>query len=406
MIAVEEAQTRIIESLVTHRPPTELLSIRNALDRILAEPIVADLDSPPFDNSAMDGYAVRAESLTTATPDCPVRLEIVGTSAAGHPIAPVGLAPFQCYRIMTGAPVPEDADAIVQSEWTTLDAAAQNTVWVSRPVTKGLNIRRHGSDIRQGSTVLTPGTRVTPAIIGIMATLGNERVRVYQKPRVGIISTGDELIDPGQVPLPGQIRNSNAFALEAAVRQAGGDPIIIPHAPDDLHAIIERLDQAAEADLILSSGGVSVGDFDFVKQALEAHGTQSFWRVNMKPGKPVTFGHYRDTAIFGLPGNPVSALVTFELFVRPFIRQWQGDPNWARVTVALPLLEDFNEVSDRRHYVRGQIRTEDGMVGISPNPDQGSSIQTSWLSATGLIIIPENQGPLPKGTRVPVMLIG
>lgn len=406
MIAVEEAQTRIIESLEKHRPSTELLSIRDALDRILAEPMVADLDSPPFDNSAMDGYAVQAESLAAATPDRPVRLEIVGTSAAGHPIVAIGIAPFQCYRIMTGAPVPEDANAVVQSEWTTLDAAVHNTVWVSRPVPKGLNIRRRGSDIRQGSTVLAPGTRITPAIIGILATLGKERVRVYQKPRVAIISTGDELVDPDQVPLAGQIRNSNTFALEAAVRQAGGDPTVIPHAPDNLRSIIEKLDQAAGADLILSSGGVSVGDFDFVKQALEAHGTQSFWRVNMKPGKPVTFGHYRNTAVFGLPGNPVSALVTFELFVRPFIRQWQGDPNWARVTISLPLLEDFNEVSDRRHYVRAQVRTEDGIVGITPNPDQGSSIQTSWLSATGLMIIPEHQGPLAKGTRVPVMLIG
>lgn len=406
MIAVEEAQKKIIESLVEHRPGTELLSIRDALDRILAEPMIADLDSPPFDNSAMDGYAVRAEGLATANPDHPVRLEIVGTSAAGHPIAPLGIAPGQCYRIMTGAPVPEDADAIVQSEWTTLDAAVHNTVWVSRPAPKGLNIRRHGSDIRQGTTVLAPGTRITPAIIGILATLGQERVPVYQKPRVAIISTGDELIDPDQIPLPGQIRNSNAFALEAAVRQAGGDPIVIPHAPDNLQAIIEKLDQAAGADLILSSGGVSVGDFDFVKQALEAHGTQSFWRVNMKPGKPVTFGHYRNTPIFGLPGNPVSALVTFELFVRPFIREWQGDRNWARVMVSLPLLEDFNEVSERRHYVRGQIRAEDGVVGINPNPDQGSSIQTSWLSATGLMVIPENQGPYKKGTLVPVMLIG
>ncbi len=405
MITVEEAQTRIIESLAAHLPSTETLSLADVLDRVLAESICSDLDIPPFDNSAMDGYAVRSDVFASRTAEYPIRLKVVGTSAAGHPISARGISPVQCYRIMTGAPVPEDADAVVQSEWTQLDPEEKDVIWVSRPVPKGLNIRRQGSDISNGSAVLAPGTRITPAIIGILATLGKSRVTVYQKPLVAIISTGDELIDPDQTPMPGQIRNSNAYALHAAVCKAGGHPIIIPHAPDHLATIIARLDQASQYDLILSSGGVSVGDFDFVKQALDANGTQAFWRVNMKPGKPVTFGHYRHTAIFGLPGNPVSALVTFELFVRPFIRQWQGDTQWARMVVPLPLLDDFEEISDRRHYVRCQIRTQDGVVGVTANPDQGSAIQTSWLAAGGLMVIPENQGPWKKGSLVPVMLL-
>ncbi len=405
MIAVEEAQARILKSLAKRTLSTEVIPIADGLYRVLGEPIHADLDVPPFDNSAMDGYAVRSDILSSPTPEHPIRLQIVGTSAAGHPLPAMGITPFQCYRIMTGAPIPEDADAVVQSEWTMADPTDNDVILVTRPVSKGLNIRRKGSDIPNGAPILRAGSRITPAITGILATLGKNLVSVYREPRIAIISTGDELIDVDQTPLPGQIRNSNAYALYAAVRSAGGSPILLPHTRDDLAAIIETLDQAAQYDVILTSGGVSVGDFDFVKQALDAHGTQDFWRVNMKPGKPMTFGHYRGTPLFGLPGNPVSALVTFELFVRPFIRQWQGDTEWARLVVPLPLLDDFDEISDRRHYVRCQIKNQEGVVGVTANPDQGSAIQTSWLSASGLMVIRENHGPSKKGTLVPVMLI-
>lgn len=403
MITVEEAQQRILESMVHYQPRPVTVSLAEAVGRVLAQAVVSDLDIPPFDNSSMDGFALLSSAVIDAKADHPVDLEVAATISAGHPLSDLSIAPHQCYRIMTGAPVPKGVDSVIQVEWTEPHG---DWVRITRPVPPGLNIRYKGSDIADQTEVLTLGTVLTPALIGIMATLGRTHCAVFRRPSIAIVSTGDELVDPSLTPGPGQIRNSNAYALYAAVLQAGGDPVLIPHAPDDLHLIIERLNDAARYDLILSSGGVSVGDFDLVKTALQQHGTQNFWRVNMKPGKPVVFGHYRDTPFFGLPGNPVSALVTFELFVRPMIRQMQGDFRWPRLVLQLPLLEDFTEVADRRHYVRCQIRRDSlGALGVIPSPDQGSAIQTSWLQADGLMVIPEHTGPWLRGATVSVMLL-
>ena len=407
MISVEEAQRRVIKGALSKPLTPVIVSLEESLGRVLAEPIVSDLDSPPFDNSSMDGFAVQAKSVAGARSDHPVPLEVVATISAGHSVPESLTRSDQCYRIMTGAPVPRDADAVVQVEWTEKDSRHPTRVLIKRPANPGLNIRRRGTDMAKGDTILRSGTRITPAIMGISATLGRTSLAVYPAPRVAIISTGDEIVDPSKRPGPGQIRNSNAYALYAVVAEAGGQPVLMAHAPDHLQTIVERLDQAAQYELILSSGGVSVGDFDLVKTALDQHGTLDFWRVNVKPGKPIAYGHYRHTPFFGLPGNPVSALVTFELFVRPVIRQLQGDSRWQRLMVALPLLQDFTEVSDRRHYVRCRIEYDDsGKAGIVPSPDQGSAIQTSWLNATALMMVPENTGPILAGTEVSVMVLG
>ncbi|MDA8193845.1 MAG: molybdopterin molybdotransferase MoeA [Thermaerobacter sp.] len=405
MISVEEAQRRIL-SRVTSPLASEMVPLTQGLGRVLSSDISSDIDIPPFTNTSMDGYAVIAQDTGSASPDNPVRLPVVATIAAGHPVStPLGSG--ACMRIMTGAPLPPAADAVVQVEWTRPDPANASFVLIERPVESGQNIRRQGDDMKRNTVVLTAGTPLTPPVIGILATVGCDPVPVYRRPRVVIVSTGDELIELGQPLRPGTIRNSNSLAMAAAVRAAGGLPNILPRAHDSLPDILARLDQAAETgDVIITSGGVSVGDFDLVKTALADHGTLDFWQVNMKPGKPVTFGAYRQRPFVGLPGNPVSALVTFELFVRPILRILQGDNAWRRRHLTLPLGRRFDEVTDRRHYVRCRLIDRQGDVVIEPHLNQGSAIQTSWADVEALMIVPEFTGPYEPGTLMPIMLIG
>lgn len=404
MISVEEAQSRILGGL-DKKSPIERVPLTEAHGRVLAEPLSTDGPMPPFTNTSMDGYAVQAHDTARAKPDRPVMLKVVGTIAAGHPVNDP-LNPGECYKIMTGAPVPGSADAVVQVEWTSEDPANPHYVLIHKPVSPGQNLRYVGEDMEPGQVVLEAGTVLTPPEIGITATIGQTMVPVHQRPSVAIISTGDELIEPGRPLKPGMIRNSNVYALHASVVAAGGIPVILPHTGDRLDAIRETLHMASEkADILLSSGGVSVGDFDLVKQALLEQGRLDFWRVNMKPGKPVVYGRFREKPFFGLPGNPVSALVTFELFVRPFIRQWQGHQNWARLMMKIPLAVPFAERSDRRHYVRSRLILNNGEWSVWPHQNQGSAVQMSWRDADALMVVEENSGPYPEGSLMPCLLL-
>ncbi len=401
LMPVEDAQRQILSHVKAHgrveqRPLTE------AQDCLLAQTAEAADDIPPFSNTSMDGYAVRAQDVRGAGQE-PVVLDVLGTVRAGHPSEET-LKAGECFKIMTGAPVPAGADAVVPVEWTeALDSAH---VRILRAVEPGAHLRFQGEDMRKGRAVLQAGTLLTPPMLGVLATLGLSRVKVAAPPRVAILSTGDELRDPDMPLEPGTIRNSNSYALFGAIRAAGGQPVLYPTAPDEPEAIRALFTKAAgECDLVVSSGGVSVGDYDFVKPVIESLGKLSLWRVNLKPGKPLAFGQVLGVPILGLPGNPVSALVTFELFVRPAIRTMLGDSRWQRPKLRLALASDFTEVTDRRQYVRCRLILDQGHLKLWPHTNQGSAVQTSWQDVDALMIIPENTGPYRAGDEVDALVL-
>lgn len=390
LMPVEEAQQLILEN-VHALGRRELRPLARTLGTLLGEDVRANHPIPPFTNSSMDGYVVRSHDVVGATSERPVRLKILGVIRAGHP-ATAPLEPHTAYKIMTGAPVPDLADAVVPVEWTQSDS--DQTVLIQKEAHPGAHLRYQGEDMPSGTVVLTRGTLITPPIIGMLASLGRDPVPVATPPRVAVLSTGDELREPSEALAPGTIRNSNAHAIEAAVRNAGGEPVRYPSAPDNPEAIRALMTQAAgECDLLVSSGGVSVGDFDFVKPVIESLGHLHLWRVNLKPGKPLAYGEVLGKPIIGLPGNPVSALVTFELFVRPVIRVLLGETQWQRPTLSLPLATDFATVEERRQYVRARLVIRQGQLMLWPHINQGSAVQSSWQAVDALMIVPEGTGP-------------
>lgn len=403
LLSVEEAQNIILTSM---RPldRTSSVSLTDAAGKLLAVEAHAQDDIPPFANSAMDGYAVRAVDVARAGSDEPVVLTVIGTARAGHP-AHETLAPGQCFKIMTGAPVPSSADTVVPVEWTE-PGPQPETVKVYKAASPGQYVRKQGEDMRRGLTVIPQGTLITPPVVGMLATIGIHQVPVINPPRVAILATGDELREPDQPLEPGTIRNSNSYALYAAIQEAGGIPVLYPSAPDNPDAIRALFERAAqECDLLVSSGGVSVGDFDFVKSVIESLGSLTMWRVNLKPGKPLAFGEVCGVPIIGLPGNPVSALVTFELFVRPAIRTLLGDTHWARPTVRLPLVSSFDSIEDRRQYVRCRLVLDHGHLALWPHENQGSAVQSSWQDVDAFMVVPENTGPYRPGQEIDAMLL-
>ena len=418
MRTVEEAQAAILEHIRTL--PAVRLPLQEAHLRVLAEDVAADMDVPPFDNSAVDGYAVLAEDTTGATAYSPITLRTLNDIPAGA-MPTENITTGTAARIMTGAPVPDGTTAIVMIEDTrqpaltveTQDTSSVGggTVVILDAARRGQHIRRAGGDVRRGELVLFAGTHLRSAEIGMLATLGRTGVRCVRPPRVAIISTGDEVVavEEGVVPPPGKIRNSNSIALAAMVREAGADLHSMHHIPDDLEATIAVLRECANpengADVIVAAGGVSVGDRDFVKPALEAIGTLDLWRVAMKPGKPLAFGRIGDTLFFGLPGNPVSAQVTFELFVRPALRKMMGRANLLRPLVTATLTESVSHETGRREYVRAVTVFENGGFVTAPTGAQDSNRQRSLTLANSLLIIPQEAADLPAGTVVDVLLL-
>jgi molybdopterin molybdotransferase len=408
MLSVEEALERVL-SLV--RPlPLEEVPILDALDRVLGEDIVSDINIPPFQNSAMDGYAVRAADVANASPANPVRLRVIGDLAAGY--APeVEVTPGTAVRIMTGAPIPPGADAVVRFEDTdegqalesNLHAGARRQeVLILRPAAPHDNVRDAGEDIRQGERVLAAGTVLRPQEIGVLASLGRPTVKVHRRPRVAILATGDELVDITQPLAPGKIRNSNEYSNAALVLKYGGIPIRLGIARDnvaDLTAKIRAgLDQ--QVDLFITSAGVSVGDYDVVKDVLNTLGRINFWQVRMKPGKPLAVGLIDGVPLIGLPGNPVSAMVSFEQFVRPAMRVMQGRRAWRKQRIQVVLDEDIKNTSGRRHFIRAIVTKQGDQYFARTTGDQGSGILTSMVKANALLIIPEDQRLARKGELV------
>ncbi len=409
MLSVEEAQQRVLR--VFEPLPTERVDILAAVGRVLASDVHADEDLPPHANSAMDGYAVRANETAQAAPESPTRLRIVGDLPAGA-VPRQAVTPGTAIRIMTGAPLPPGADAVVRVEDTDQQ---DGYVRVYVRVDPGNYVRPAGEDVRAGTLALERGTALRPQEIGMLAALGHSRVAVARKPRVAILATGDELISLDEPLTIGKIRNSNSYSNAAQVIQHGGEPLLLGIARDTTEALTGKLKAGLkeDVDLVLTSGGVSVGDFDLVKEVLATEGEIDFWRVRMKPGKPLAFGHLRTcpsqgsgarpVPVLGLPGNPVSVMVSFEIFVRPVLLKMQGARHWERPTVAATLMDDIPHKDDRRHFVRVWLTWQDGEYRAYLTGAQGSGILSSMVKANALAIIPEDWDCAPAGARVRVM---
>ncbi len=395
MLQVEEAQARVMAEISAGA--AEKVPLAEAHGRVLREQIIALHDAPAADNSAMDGYAVRAEDVQRV----PATLDVIGDIPAGHPTN-THLRPGTAMTIMTGAFVPVGADAVVQVELTD---GRTDRVTVSRTVRRGANIRRRGEDMSAGDIVLRAGVRIGAAEMAVLAAAGKSKVLVGHRPNVAILSTGDELIEVGDAPAPGKIVNTNAHLLAALVREAGGIPRPLGIVRDTRDSTIAAFEAALESDVVISSGGVSVGAYDFVKDALDALGAETkFWRVAMKPGKPVVVSLRGDRVIFGLPGNPASCFVSFHLFVRPALRKYAGEEGdcfppavRARVTSAI------RAVADRRLYTRVHVVARDGELVATPLASQSSGALTSMTGANGLAVVTED---VAAGGEVMVLLLG
>jgi len=386
MISVEEALERILAEI------TPLSSSRvplpESLGHVLEEDVISQEDIPPFANSAMDGFALLSQDSKPRDGQSP-RLRVTGGVAAGY-VADHAVEPGTAMRIMTGAPVPPGADAVIQVELTRSDGPGSEWVEILQEVAPGNNIRPAGEDMRHGQTVLLRGTEIGPWEIGVLATLGWSHVPVIRRPCVAILGTGDEVIDVHEPLRPGKIRNSNSYLLEAAVRQAGAEPKRLGVARDTVESLREKFSEAIQCDLIITSGGVSVGEFDLVKNIMAEQGEIHFWRINMRPGKPVAFGHIGTVPLLGLPGNPVSAAVTFELFGRPVIRKMLGHTNLLHPQADVVVEDGVRERVMRRHYVRAHVEWRDGLFIAHTTGNQGSNIMTSLLNALALLIVPKS----------------
>ena len=408
LLSVDQARERIL----SHFQPvtTETLSLAGCSQRVLAEDIVAANDLPPFDNSSMDGFAVRAGDVESATNDSPRSLRVVADIPAGsHPT--MTLAAGEAARIMTGAQLPAGADAVVPVEDTNFNDREPGTpppgeVQVFKPAKPGWNIRRRGMDILSGEIVLQKGHLLKPQDLGLLAMLGFANVPVFRKPRVALFSSGDELLPPDAPLEEGKIRDSNSFTLAALVEGAGAEVIRLGVARDNHDSVKALLEKAVapHVDLILSSAGVSVGAFDFVKQVIESHGSMEFWRVNMRPGKPVAFGNYKGIPIIGLPGNPVSAFVGFEVFVRAALEQMSGRSSGHRPTVRVRCAEQIDS-DGRESYLRAYVQAENGALVARLTGHQGSGNLHSLVQANALLIIPAGVKCVPAGQEVDAWLI-
>lgn len=397
MIEVEEAFGRIVAA-VGELLPAEVAPLSEAAGQVARGAVAAPLDLPPFDNSAMDGYAVRAADVATARADQPVTLTVAGRCAAGEWFADM-VGAGQAVRVFTGAPLPAGADAVVMQEDTR--AAEASRVAVLDPVKPWENVRFRGEDMRAGETVLNGGERLTIGHVSLLAALGLSSVTVSRRPRVGLLATGNELREAGEPLAPGQIHESNRAGLAALARGCGALPVVYPLVPDEPTATARALERALnECDVVVSTGGVSVGETDFVKQAFDSLGGRAdFWRVRIKPGKPVTFGVWRGKLFFGLPGNPVSALVGFTVFVALALRALQGARAAADAGLLAELAEPLVNPGDRRHFVRVQFDAE-GRVRAAGA--QASHLLKAVAAADGLVDVPPAT-TWAAGTKVRVL---
>lgn len=397
MIKITDARDRILNHIQTLG--LERVPLQNARGRVLKEDIIATRQQPPWDNSAMDGYAVRAADVCGAD-EKPVDLQICEEIFAGD-LPKIEVKAGQAARIFTGAPLPPGADAIIRQEDTERLSAREVRINISVDV--GKDIRRAGEDQQIGDALLSQGKVIRAAEIGLLA--GNRRtyVQVIRKPRVALLSTGDELCEPDMPGHGGQIVNTNVYALASQVEEAGGIPTILPIAADDRDALKAALEEALRADVLISSGGVSVGEHDFVKDVLESLGVEmNFWKIRMTPGKPVAFGLFRGKPVFGLPGNPVSSMVTFEVFVRPALRKMMGHRDIYRQCVKATLAHDAKK-KGLPHFLRVNLRHDGEGWIASTTGAQGSGILRSMSLADALAFAPGTERFVKAGTEVHVM---
>ena len=382
----------------------EKISLLDALGRVLAEDIIADRDNPPWNNSAMDGFAVRYQDIKQEHAiTTPTELKVIEEVPAGRfPAKKVEKG--EAIRIMTGAPIPEGADTVLKVEDT---ESTPTSVKVFKPEPQGANIRPQGEDVRKGECIIPKGKVLRSAETGMLAILAKPFVFVYQRPRVAILSTGDELADLDERLTDEKIINSNSYGIAAAVREAGGLPHLLGIARDNPEDLKAKIRQGLNADILVLSGGVSMGDYDFTKSVFQELGAEmNFWKLAIRPGQPVAFGKIGKTLAFGLPGNPVSSMVTFEQLVRPAMLQMCGHKVLTRPVVQAILQERFSKRPDRRHFLRGILWMERGMLMVRTTGPQGSGILTSLVKANGLIDIPIEVEKLKPGDVVNVQVFG
>jgi len=399
MISVEEAIRRILDKI--HPLGKERLNILQSLGRVLGEDIFAPRHIPPWDNSAMDGYAVRWRDIQKASPKKGVVLTVLADLPAGR-IFPGEVGPGQAVRIMTGAPLPRGADTVVQVEDT---KKADGTVQIFSSPERGKNIRRAGEDVKAGERVLEEGSILRPAHIGLLASMQRSLVSVYQVPRVAILSTGDELLEIDEPWEEGRIVNSNSYSLAAQVLDCGALPLQLGIAQDKPGDLTAKIEQGLAADILLTSGGVSVGDYDLVKGMLKELGKMNFWKVAMRPGQPLAFGMVSGKPLFGLPGNPVSSMVSFEQFVRPSILKMAGHRYLFRLTLKALLRENIEKKAGLRHFIRCRLVREGEKIYAWTTGEQGSGILSSMVKAQGLIVLPEEETLARAGQEVKVLLL-
>src|SRR5215510_12819945 len=400
MISVHDALTMILETVSPLAG--ERVSLLQGVGRVLAEEIRSRREVPPFANSAMDGYAVRWDDIHDTSADQPVALDILEIIQAGA-VPKQAVTPGTASKIMTGAVIPYGADTVIRVEDT---EELDGRVWIKRQERPGTHIRTAGEDIHRDQVVLEKGRVLRPADIGLLASVGRSMVLVRQRPRVAILSTGNELVEVDEALRPGQIVNSNAYTLAAVVREAGGIPVPLAIARDTLGEIRAALGEAVRHDVVLSTGGVSVGDFDFVKAAMDELGMHRlFWQVAQRPGKPLTFGLLRERPYFGLPGNPVSALVCFYLYVRPALGRMMGQEKLFPPVVSATVGEDMHKAKGLTEFVRCRLTCTDGHYAVRSTGSQSSGVLSSLSLGEGLAIGPPELALLPKGMSVKVMVL-
>ncbi|MDH4299808.1 MAG: molybdopterin-guanine dinucleotide biosynthesis protein B, partial [Dehalococcoidia bacterium] len=415
MISVEEALEKVLNYVEVLRP--ERKPILECLGQVLAEDVCSAIDIPPLDNSAMDGYALRAEDTRRASESSPRYLVVVGEVAAGS-MPTKEVRPGTAVRIMTGAPLPEGADAVVRFEDTdeVSRKSSREDLWqigILCQAKKGLNVRCRGEDIAKGNLVLQKGTVLRPQEIGVLASLGRSSALVIRRPNVAILATGDELTSVDQPLAPGKIYDSNTYTVAAEVSRYGGIPRILGIGRDSVESLTEKIDEGLDADMLITSGGVSKGDYDIVKDVLAEHGEIGFWTVCMKPGKPIAFGvinklqgrKKRRIPHLGLPGNPVSSMITFEQFARPAILKMMGRKILAKPTIKAIIEDNVANTDGRRLFARVTVTKRAAQYYASLTGPQGSGILTSMAKANGLAIVPESSKGVKAGDRIEVQML-
>ncbi|MDN5940984.1 MAG: molybdopterin molybdotransferase MoeA [Nitrospira sp.] len=398
---LQEAQRIVLES--TPILGLEKVSILDALGRVLGEDIVAERDNPPWNNSAMDGFAVRWEDIKhDHAIQKTVTLTVIEEVAAGQ-MPSKSLDAGQAIRIMTGAPLPKGADTVLKVEDTEHTA---DSVRVFKPEQQGANIRPQGEDVKKGECIIGKGTRIRPGEAGMLAILSKSFIFSYQRPRVAILSTGDELADLDERFSEEKIINSNSYGIAAAVQEAGGVPLLLGIAKDTPAALKEKISHGLTADILVLSGGVSMGDYDFTKAVFHELGADmNFWKLAIRPGQPLAFGKIQGKLAFGLPGNPVSSMVTFEQLVRPAMLKMSGHRSYGRPIVRAIFQEKFSKRTDRRHFLRGVLTQEEGVFKVRTTGAQGSGMLTSMVKANCLIDIPVEVERVNPGDPVSVQLL-